>query len=352
MNIFTSTLNQMGVLGLFMVIGFIVKKLKAVPDNASAVLSKLENTVFLPALVLGTFIENFRVSTLAEAWQPLVLSLVLELIIIPVGIISARLANKDGFIRKMYTYGLCFANFGFMGNAVVQALFSAQLYQTYIIFTLPLWTLIYVWAVPGLLIDKDESNIQTKKDKIVASLKAIANPMFIALLIGAIIGITGLGEVLSKPLMDTEYVVSSSGISVAKSAVPLFIMNVINVCGACMSPVAMMLTGITFASIDIKKVLSDISIYVVTFLRLIVYPLVFGGIVWLLRTYVGFIGNFFTQELFICFVCTLSMPLGLNTVVVPAGYGKDVSIPAGMALVSHLLSILTIPLMFTIFGLA
>lgn len=343
----------MGVLGLFMAIGFIVKKLKAVPDNASAVLSKLENAVFLPALVLGTFIENFRVSTLSQAWQPLVISLVLELIIMPIGIISARLANKDGFVRKMYTYGLCFANFGFMGNAVVQALFPAQLYQTYVIFTLPMWTLIYVWGVPGLLIDRDDSNAQTRKDKIVASLKAIANPMFIALLIGAIIGITGLGEIMSKPLMDTEYVISATGqVSVAKSAMPLFIMTVINVCGSCMSPVAMMLTGITFATIDIKKVLSDISIYVVTFLRLIVYPLLFGGIVLLLRTYVGFIGDFFTQELFICFICTLAMPLGLNTVVVPAGYGKDVSIPAGMALVSHLLSILTIPLIFTIFGLA
>ena len=352
MNIFTSTLNQMGVLGLFMAIGFIVKKLKAVPDNASAVLSKLENTVFLPALVLGTFIENFRVSTLSEAWQPLVISLVLELIVIPIGILSARLATKDGFIRKMYTYGLCFANFGFMGNAVVQALFSAELYRTYIIFTLPMWTLIYVWAVPGLLIDRDDT-AETKKDRIIASLKAIANPMFIALLIGAIIGVTGLGEVLSKPLMDTEYVVSAQGdISVAKNAVPLFIMTVINVCGSCMSPIAMMLTGITFASIDIKKVLSNVSIYVVTFLRLIVYPLVLGGIIWLLRTYVSFIGNFFTQELFTCFICAISMPLGLNTVVVPAAYGKDTSIPAGMALVSHVLSIGTIPLIFMIFGLA
>ena len=42
------------------------------------------------------------------------------------------------------------------------------------------------------------------------------------------------------------------------------------------------------------------------------------------------------------------MPLGLNTVVIPAAYGKDTSIPAGMALVSHVLSIATIPLIIAI----
>ena len=43
------------------------------------------------------------------------------------------------------------------------------------------------------------------------------------------------------------------------------------------------------------------------------------------------------------------MPLGLNTVVVPAAYGKDTSVPAGMALVSHALSVVTIPLVFSVF---
>jgi predicted permease len=112
-----------------------------------------------------------------------------------------------------------------------------------------------------------------------------------------------------------------------------------------MSPIAMIMTGITFAFIDIKKVLSNISIYVVTFLRLIVYPLVFGGIAVLISEYIYPI----TEYIFVCFICSLAMPLGLNTIVVPSAYGKDTSVPAGMALVSHLLSVATIPLIFMIF---
>ena len=41
--LFTTTLNQMLVLVIFIAIGFILQKAKIVPDNSSTVVSKLEN---------------------------------------------------------------------------------------------------------------------------------------------------------------------------------------------------------------------------------------------------------------------------------------------------------------------
>ena len=52
------------------------------------------------------------------------------------------------------------------------------------------------------------------------------------------------------------------------------------------------------------------------------------------------------RDLTICAICTLSMPLGLNSVVIPSAYGKNSAVAAGMALVSHLCAIGTIPLIF------
>ena len=155
--------------------------------------------------------------------------------------------------------------------------------------------------------------------------------MFVALLIGAIIGITGLGEILLS-LNDGK---------------GIFVTQVIKVCGDCMSPIAMIMTGITFAFIDIKKVLGDLSIYLVTALRLLIYPLALGGLAYLVTTYIVPIDD----TIFKCFIISLAMPLGLNTIVVPAAYGRDTSVPAGMALVSHALSIATIPLIMMIFGI-
>ena len=332
MSLFLSALNQMGALGFYMMIGFVIAKLGIVDKQSTTLLSKLENVVFLPALILYTFIQNFTIFSLSQSWKLLLFSLVTELIIIPIAIFSAKLVSKNEFIRRMYTYGLSFSNFGFMGNAVVQALFPAEFYQSYIIFTLPLWTIIYIWGVPSLLMEREEgAQEKSRKEKIAESFKCLINPMFVALLIGAVIGITGLGEVL----------LSLNG------GKGIFLTQVIKLCGDCMSPIAMILTGITFAFIGIKKILANVGIYVVTVLRLIAFPLVFGGIALLVKKYV----IAFDDAIFKCFVISLAMPLGLNTIVIPAAYGRDTSVPAGMALVSHSLSIATIPLIMVIFGI-
>ncbi len=332
MSLFLSALNQMGALGFYMMIGFVIAKLGIVDGKSTTLLSKLENNVFLPALVLYTFIENFNVASLSQSWKLLLFSLGTEIVIIPIAILSARLVAKDEFVRRMYTYGLSFANFGFMGNAVVQALFSPSFYQSYIIFTLPLWTLIYIWGAPTLLIEHSEAATgETCKEKLARRVKPLINPMFIALLIGAVIGISGAGR----------YLLSLNG------GKGLFLTQVVKACGDCMSPIAMIMTGITFAFIDIKKVLADKSIYLVTACRLIVYPLAFGGIAYLVNRYL----ITFDTTVFHCFVISLAMPLGLNTIVIPAAYGRDISVPAGMALVSHIASIATIPLVMMIFGI-
>ena len=309
------SLKQMAVLALFIIIGFAVSKFKAVGPEATGVLSKLESTVFIPALVMGTFITNFTPEKLGAAWRILLFSTVITLIGIFIAILCSKIASRDAYVQKIYTYGLAFANFGFMGIPIVTALFP-QYEMYYIIFTLPLWTFIYVWGVPALLMGKENGNV---KDK----LKALINPMFIALVIGAVIGISGL-------------------------RLPDFVISAVNTCGGCMSPLAMIITGMTFANMDVKKVLKIKSIYFISAVRLVVLPLLFGGVYLL---FIRLLSLDIPEYYFICMLCAQAMPLGLNTVVVPAAYGKDTSVAAGMALISHAISIATIPIILTLFGL-
>ena len=194
-----------------------------------------------------------------------------------------------------------------MGNAVVSALFPDTFYE-YIVFTLTLWIPIYLWGVPSLLISDG------KKKSIAARLKSFVNPMFVAMIIGMVIGI------LNIPL-------------------PSSINSVISVSANCMSPIAMILTGFTVAEIDIKKTLKNVSVYLISAIRLIVYPLI--GI-----ALFAVIPLNIPESYVICAICSLAMPLGLNTIVIPAAYGKDTSVASGMALVSHIFSIITIPLVF------
>ncbi len=308
MNVFISTLNQIVFLFGFIIIGYILVKCKVLSENSSSVLSKLENTVFIPALVMSTFIENFTIEKISASWKLLVISFLLAFVAIPIAILTSKLVTKDKYIQKIYTYGLSFSNFGFMGNAVVSTVFPDVFFE-YLIFTLPLWVLIYVWGVPRLLI-MDTAKKQTFKD----SLKSFVNPMFIALIIGIVIGFIRI------PL-------------------PRWIVSIIDVSGDCMSPIAMILTGIVVSSVSLKETFKNIKIYIVSIIRLIIIPLIFILIVPLFKM---------SETAYICALCSLAMPLGLNTIVIPSAYGKDTSVAAGMTVISHLLAVITIPIIFTI----
>ena len=102
MSIFLSTLNQTAFLFGFIIIGYILVKCKMLPKETSAVLSKLENTVFIPALVMGTFIENFTVERIRAAWQLLAISSIIAVVVIPIAIFSSKLVTKDKYIQKIY----------------------------------------------------------------------------------------------------------------------------------------------------------------------------------------------------------------------------------------------------------
>ena len=311
-SVFTATLGQMAFLAILILTGFVLARFKLVPTEGVKILSRLENLLLIPAFVTGTFLNRFTVETLSAAWKIFLGSFLLAGIVIAVSIPCVRLCTKDSFLRRIYLYGLSFSNFGFMGNAVVAALFP-EILPEYLIFTMALWILIDLWGVPSLLMGEDAEEKPTVKQR----LRKLLNPMFIGMLLGMIVGISGL-------------------------PVPAFVSGAITSVGDCMSPIAMLITGMTVAQLDFRTVFRTKSIYAVTVLRLLVYPLVFLGIFYFLPLPTVFEA---------CAICSLAMPLGLNTVVVPSAYGRDPTAAASMALVSHLFSCLTIPFIFWLLSL-
>ena len=102
MEVFLPTLNQMGFLILLMLMGYLLVKFKIMPEQSAVILSKLENTVLLPALVLSTFMDNMTVQRLSGAWQYFVCGLVVVSVSVPVALGIVRLITKDAYIRKIY----------------------------------------------------------------------------------------------------------------------------------------------------------------------------------------------------------------------------------------------------------
>lgn len=306
MQVFSATFNQMLVLFTFMAVGFFLNKKKILPADSSAVLSKLETLLFVPCLVFSVFykyctVENFRLK-----WTYMLYGTAVMAVSLPIGIFLAKLFAKDGYLKRIYTYSFAVANFSFMGNAVVLGVFGEKVLFDYMIFTLPLNLYVYSVGTASLIPDEEGGKI---------SLKAFVNPIFISLVLGAVCGL------LSVPL-------------------PEFITSAISSAGACMSPLAMLLTGFVVGDYSLKVLAGDKKVYFASVIRLIILPSIFMAVLIALKT---------DEAVIRAALCATAMPLGLNTVVFPAAYGGDTTPGAGMALISHLISIVTIPVMFTIF---
>lgn len=311
---FFATLSPMLVMFCCIVIGYMLRKLNLIPENSGAVMSKLENYVFVPALIIHTFMNYCTVSSLKE-YSNLILYSCLALalamgIAIPLATVFAR---KNPDLCNIYRYALTFGNFGFMGNAIVPAILGAsdpEILYKYLLFTLPLNVAVYSWGLV-ILVPRGEGKVNP--------LKNLLNPCIASVLIGAALGLSGLGQKL-----------------------PSFAVTVVEYCKSSMAPVAMILTGFIIGGYSLKKLIGDKKIYMATGLRLFVLPAI---IVAVLKG-VGASDLVLTLALF-----AYATPLGLNTVIFPAAYGGDTRPGAAMAMISHTVCVVTIPLMFSLLDL-
>lgn len=311
--VFVATLSPMLMMFACMVIGFILNKKKLCPENTTTVLSKLETYVLCPALTLKTFSENCTIQSLSQYYQLVLFSLLAVAIAITLAYVLSPVFAPKGYNRSVYKYALAFGNFGFMGNAIVPAILGAtaaaqeQALFQYMLFTLPLNIGVYTWGIT-ILIPQGEG----KKNP----LRNLMNPPVFAVLIGAVLGLTG-----------------------ATAYVPDFVKQTMSGLGSCMGPIAMVLTGFVIGNYSFKTLLSDKKVYIASVLRLFIFPAAYI----LLLKLLGADSVALTMCLF-----GFATPLGLNTVVFPAAYGGDTSTGASMAMISHTACVVTIPIMYAL----
>ncbi len=305
MNVFTSTLNQMLVMFTFIALGFLLNRKRIISGDTSRVLSKLETNVLVPALCFNTFYKYCTVENLSEKWTYIVYGTALMAVSIVIGVLLARLFTKEDYQRKIYTYSFAVANFSFMGNAVVLGIFGEEVLFDYMIFTLPLCLYVYSYGTASLIPKSEGKGF---------SFKTFLNPICLSMLLGSVLALLGI-------------------------ALPGFLLSAVSSAGSAMSPIAMMLTGFIIGDYSLKKLAVMGRIYLASFLRLIVLPIIFVLILKVFDTEPAIVR---------ATLCATAMPLGLNTVVFPAAYGGDTLTGASMALISHLLSVITIPIMFAL----
>lgn len=304
--IFSSVIFQIAVLFSFIFIGFTIRQGGFLPENSAEIFSKLENRILMPAVVINTFRTNCTVKNISEKWVFIAYSTGVLLFCIATGFVASRFLGKTEYLKKVYRYSISVSNFGFVGTAMVSGIYGAESMELfdYLMFTLPLNLFTYsigiAWLVP---------NGHGK-----FSMKNFVNPIFVSIFIGAILGL------LSIPKFR-------------------LVTTIINSTAACMSPIAMILTGFVIGGYSFANLFGKWQTYVVAGIRLVFLPTVSVLILKLFNA---------PQEAVVATLCANAMPLGLNTVIIPSAYGKSPDDGASIALVSQLTSVFTIPILFYI----
>lgn len=309
-----ATLSAMLVLLLCVLIGYFLRAKKILPENADRTISRLESYVILPVLSFSTFMENCTQETIFQDGKNMLYSALGITVAMCIAIPLSKLFSKDDeYKRCVYKYALTFSNFGFVGYAVVPAVLGnsdPQILYKYMLFVLPLNLVAYSWGAATLI---------PKGKKGESPLKRLLNPIIIGVLLGVVFGLTG-----------------------AKNYIPGFVLQTIDYCKACMAPLGMILTGIVIASYPFKDLLKDKKVYIATFLRLIVLPIIMVALMYIIKApKIVLIMTFFA----------FGTPLGMNTVVFPAAYGGDAKTGASMVMISHTICVITIPIMYALLTL-
>lgn len=292
--------NQVIILLIFLSIGFLLGKTGTVNTGHTKILSTLLVYVFLSSNIFKTFSSRFSPSYIAQNYRTLLASAVVLITLMIAAHFAAKLFTKSKYERCIYEYTMIVPNYGYMGYALSEALFGQAGLINFMTFAVPVSLFTYTFGFAKL----------TKSG---TSFKKLCNPVIVATVLGIIVGLTDL-------------------------PIPGILLNVLDKASACMAPVGMLMTGVVISGFSFKSILSNKRVYVAAVLRLIVLPLIIGLTLSL----------FADREMVQTAVLFYALPCGLNTVIFPKLVDENCEIGAGLALVSTVLSCITLPILLTV----
>lgn len=318
MEMFYSTLSQMLMMFTLIAAGFILRKCSILPLDSDTGMARAETFIFGPALYIGTQMQQCSLEMFSENYTLIIYGLVITLAAILAAYPLCRIfIRKKGatsaelYQQNVYKYAMAFGNYGFMGNFIALTVFGEAFLNKYILFTFFVGILCLTWGL-FVLVPKDQGASVWKNIR-----KGLLNPMTIGLLLGMVLGLLNV-----------------------KEYIPEFLTTALSQAGACQGPVAMILAGFVIGGYNLKELILNKKVYLATAFRLILIPAVMLLILKALGA---------GEELMILTLIAFGTPLGLNTIVFPAAYGGETKTGASMAMISHTLSVITIPLMYLVF---
>ncbi|MDE5818664.1 MAG: AEC family transporter [Lachnospiraceae bacterium] len=301
-------LHQLITLFLLMGTGFLLFRLGFLNTEFNRTLTRLLINVTMPFLIIDSVLQLTQRAPVSTVFLVLAAAVVLYLILPLFGYLIARLLFVPKAQRGLYTYMTTFSNVGFMGFPLISALLGAEA-----VFYTALFNMIFnlsSFSYGILLISSGGTQNSRSETKEKPRLRMLLSPGILLSLLAIVLYFANL-------------------------SFPAPVVDVVGYIGGLTTPLAMLLTGASIASMNLPEMLRDWRMYPFILLKQIALPLCLYPLFCL-----------FIQDTLLLHVSLimLSLPVANSAVLFSIEYRADEKLATRGVFLTTLFSIATIPL--------
>ena len=305
MDIALKVLEQVAVIFILIGVGFFCRKVKFVDRDGVAQMTNILLSIVTPCVLIQSYQAKVYTSELAMG---LLWGVIFSAIsILGTTVIANLVFRKEQTKRyRINRFAAVYSNCGFMAIPLLQSVLGAD-GVFYGSAYLAVFTLLY-WTSGAYTLSENTKDLSVKN--VVLNIGVIAT-------------------------------VASVLLFVFEVKLPNIVMQPIGFMAGLNTPIAMIILGTYLASVKFKEVLKCGSVYIVSLLRLLVFPLLSLGLCMLLKLDQGV-----AQAIMISSAC----PTATVTTLFAVRFKLDAGYSAQLVSVTTILSIVTIPLIMLIMG--
>jgi predicted permease len=312
MTIFSITLQSVLALITIGILGFWILKRGIIPENVISFLSRLAVDIALPCVIFSGIIVNFHPEQTQEWWQLPLWWMLFQGSVFLLVMATAYLSQKS--TRKEFRMSLFFQNGLFFPLILITGLFGAGSAYAILLFIFIMFHPVLFFMTARLFFRKEGLAKKTG-----LNMARIFNPVLIATLLALTLRLTDWDDYF-----------------------PAFLVTVLTTLGGMSLPLVMIILGGSLY-IDFQKKGQIYYKELVKFVALknFIFPLAVTGLLILLQPEYGIALIVFLQS---------SMPPMTGTSIQAERIGANASIANQFILASFATSVVSIPLMFTLFS--
>lgn len=301
----TNVYNQLGILFMLMLIGYILGKRQIMNGEVVKNFTGFIVRVALPLMIINGMIIPLSAEKVKQSIVAFSISLGVYVGTYLLAILLPKFITKEQRAQNVYSFAIMFSNVGFMGYPVLSAIFGDEAIFIGSIYNISFNVLLYTI---GIKFAKGGKEASEKFD-----LKLLINPGTVACVIGFLLFITAF-------------------------PVPDFIKGSLEAVGGLCTPLSMLVIGAMLSELPLGGVFKQGSLYIVSIIRLLVLPCI-------VLIVLKFIVKVEDPLLVGIPVIIAGMPVASNAAMMMKQYEGDAALASKIILVTTLFSGITIPIL-------